>query len=188
MIRLETERLIIRDHLSTDLHSMHRLLSDPKAMYYIQDLQTYSLQGTMDNLKIAIAAINERPRTKYFFRIELRDGSYVGEIGFTVRLATTMGKVVELGYFILPEHWDKGIATEAAEEVIQYAFLEAGVVKIETGCIRDNIGSEKIMKKLGMIKEADYIMRVWHEGRFKDRVEYRLTKREWEANRNDSVK
>ena len=53
-------------------------------------------------------------------------------------------------------------------------------MKVESGCIKDNTASERIMQKLGMIKEADYIMRVWHEGCFKDRVEYRITKQEWE--------
>jgi len=179
MIELFTERLKLRDHIYEDLHTMHTLLSDPHAMYYIQDLQTYSMDDTLQNLRTAIEAIQEENRTKYFLRIELRDGTYVGEIGFTVRLDTPLGKVAELGYFIKPCFWSMGITAEAAAEILRFAFEDAGVIKMEAGCIKDNTGSEKVMQKLGMIKEADFAMRTWHEGGFKDRVEYRLTKKEW---------
>lgn len=179
MTYMQTERLIIRDHVNDDLATMHTLLSDSKAMYYLQDIQTFSIQESMDNLKTAIESVNENPRTKYFYRIELKDKTYVGEIGFTVKLDCPLGKVVELGYFILPEFWGKGITTEAAGEILRFAFEEADVIKVETGCIKDNIGSEKVMKKLSMLKEAEYVMRVWHDGRFKNRVEYRMTKDEW---------
>lgn len=180
MVILHTNRLVIRDHVYDDLDTMHRLLSDPKAMYYLQDLKTENMEGTLENLKTAIEAVKEPDRDKYFFRIELKDGTYIGEIGFTVRLNTPLGKVVELGYFILPEFWGKGITTEAAAEVVRFAFEEAGVIKLEVGCIRDNQGSESVMQKLKMVKEADYVMRTWHDSCFKDRVEYRLTKEEWE--------
>lgn len=180
MLILETERLIVRDHVYEDLETMHKLLSDPEAMYYLDDIKTESVEGTLDNLLTAINEVGLEKRTKYFFRIEAKkDNSYIGEIGFTVRLDTPLGKVAELGYFILPEYWGQGITTEAAAEVLRFAFEKAGIIKIEVGCIKDNIGSEKVMKKLGMIKEADFVMRVWHDEAFKDRVEYRLTKDEW---------
>lgn len=187
-IYLETNRLIIRDHVTEDLPTMHTLLSNAKAMYYLQDLQTFSLEGSMENLRTAIEAVDEIPRTKFFLRIELKDGTYVGEIGFTVCLDTPLGKVAELGYFILPQFWGRGIATEAAAEVLRFGFDEAGLAKLEVGCIKDNVGSERVMKKLGMIKEAEYVMRVWHDGSLKDRVEYRFTKDEWQERKEGAEK
>lgn len=181
MIRLETERLILRDHVYEDLETMHQLLSDPSVMYYLQDIQTHDMEETMENLKTAIKAVDEKPRTKFFLRIEYKNGRYIGEIGFTVRLDTPLGKIVELGYFILPEHWGKGIVTEAAREVMRFAFEETDVIKLEVGCIKDNKGSEGVMKKLGLIKEAEFVMKVWHDNQLKDRVEYRLTREEWQS-------
>lgn len=35
MIALKTERLIISDHIPDDLEAIHKLLSDPAAMYYL---------------------------------------------------------------------------------------------------------------------------------------------------------
>ena len=179
MLEIQTKRLIIRDHIEQDLDTMHTLLSNPVAMYYLEDIKTNTVEETKQNLQTAIDEIGMEDRTKYFFRIEDKNNRYIGEIGFTVRLDTPAGRVVELGYFILPEFWGQGYTTEAAKAVIRYAFQEAKVIKLEVGCIKDNIGSERVMQKLDMIKEADYTMRVWHNNSFKDRVEYRFTREEW---------
>lgn len=180
MIALQTERLLIRDHLPEDLLPMHRLLSDPVAMYYLDDIRTQTLDETRQNLNAALAENGRADREKYFFAIIGREhGRYIGEIGYTVKIRTPVGCITGLGYFILPEYWGRGIVTEAARVVLRFAFEQGGVVKVETGCIRDNGGSEAVMKKLGMAKEADFRQHVWHDGRFRDRVEYGMTREEW---------
>ena len=47
-----------------------------------------------------------------------------------------------------------------------------------------NKGSERVMQKNGLIKEADHKDYEWHDGKMKDRLEYRLLKTEWENNRS----
>ncbi|MDR1688968.1 MAG: GNAT family N-acetyltransferase [Clostridiales bacterium] len=51
--------------------------------------------------------------------------------------------------------------------------------RIQTGCITENRASERVMQKCSMIKEAERKQYVWHDGRMKDRAEYRLLKDEW---------
>jgi len=180
MIALKTERLIISDHTSDDLAAMHRLLSDPIAMYYLPDIKTNSVEESHQNLNTAIEETGLPDRKRYYFKIEYsHNHKYIGEIGFTVRIDTPIGKIVNLGYFILPEFQGMGIVTEAAREVIRFAFKEANVIKIETGCIKENRASEKVMIKLGMKKEAEYQSHVWHDNQLKDRVEYGLPKEQW---------
>ena len=48
--------------------------------------------------------------------------------------------------------------------------------KITTGCIAENVNSERIMKKLGMLKEGHLKQHVLHKNIWKDRVEYALFK------------
>ena len=181
MIRLSTNRLIIRDPLPTDIEAWHRLLSDPKTMYYLQDIMTHSLEESQKNLETAIMEAQNPNRTKYFFAIEDKEtGAFIGTTGYTVSRVTPVGKAVGVGYFILPEYHGKGIMTEVLREVIRFAFEEDGVYRLETGCITENRASERVMKKCGFIKEAERKSYVWHDGRLKDRVEYRLLREEWE--------
>jgi len=67
MIQLKTERLIIRDPLPTDIDDWHRLLSDPKTMYYLPDIMTRTLDESRKNLDVAIEESRNTSRTKYFF-------------------------------------------------------------------------------------------------------------------------
>lgn len=52
--------------------------------------------------------------------------------------------------------------------------------RVSTGCLAENICSERVIQKCDIIKEAEHIEWEWHDGRMKTRVEYRLLKYEWE--------
>lgn len=184
MIRLSTERLVIRDPLSTDIDGWHCLMSDPKVMYYLQDIMTHSLEESRQNLDVAIAEANNPKREKYFLAIENEaTGAFIGTVGYTVTQITEGGKLVGIGYFILPEYHGQGIMTEALSEVIRFAFEDDDVYRISTGCLSENRASERVMQKCGLIKEAEYKSFIWHDGQMKDRVEYRLLKDEWKLTR-----
>ena len=182
MIHLITERLIIRDPLPTDINDWHRLLSDPKTMYYLPDMITRSFEESRVNLETAINESQNIKRTKYFFAIEHGEtGAFIGTVGYTVTETTPLGKFVEAGYFMLPEYHGQGYMTEALSEVIHFAFVDDGVFRINASCLIENRASERVMQKCGLIKESEYKSFTWHDGRMKNRVEYRLLKDEWKT-------
>ena len=177
MVRLETGRLVIRDHNKDDLHSFHALVSDREVMRFLPEIYCDSMEESEESLRIGIEEAEKEHREKYFFVIiEKGSDQYIGDIGFTV----TSKETGHLGYFINKRFWGHGYTTEAARRVLDFAFEEAGLHKVVTGCLKENIGSESVMKKCGMIKEADLAEHVWHEGKWKDRLEYRLLRKEWE--------
>ncbi len=181
MIKLETKRLIIRDPIIDDLESHHELLSNDKVMYYLQDIKTNSLEESEENLLSSIKDSESEQRKYYFFKIiEKNTLTHIGDIGYTVTDSTPIGKFVHLGYFSYDKFWGNGYVTEAMKEVIRFAFEENNVYRITTGCLLENIGSERVMKKCGFTKEAEHIDYEWHDGKAKTRVEYRLLKSEWE--------
>jgi len=188
VVYLKTKRLIIRDPKPTDINGWHRLMSDPKTMYYLQDIMTRTKEESLLNLETAITEANSPNRTKYFFTIEHSETSdFIGTIGYTVTKTTPMGKFAGMGYFILPQHQARGYVTEAVQGVLRFAFEDNNVFKIETGCLSENKASERVMQKCGLIKEAERKQFEWHDGQMKDRVEYRLLKSEWQAAQNDNV-
>ena len=44
--------------------------------------------------------------------------------------------------------------SEAVQKVIEFAFTQDNVYRVTTGCLSENIGSERVMQKNGLIKEA----------------------------------
>ena len=180
MIYLQTERLVIRDHKPEDLETYFALFSNKQAMYYLRaNIETIddAKKDLNDNI---LSEINKDDRKKYYLHIEDRQsGAHIGNIGYTVLQTTPIGKIVGAGYFLYPEFWRKGYATEAFKEVIRFAFEDNDVFRIEAGCMKENTGSEKVMLKCGMIKEAEFKSCTWHDGQIKDRLSYRLLKSEW---------
>ena len=178
-IWLEPERMVLRDHRPEDLASHHALLSDPDDMYYLPEIQTHSLEESEKDLKESIREIGRPDRRLYFLRMRTenrrahrRDRLY-GASG-------ARGKLVHAGYFSRRKFWGQGCMTEAFREVLRFAFEENGVFRLTTGCDPENRGSERVMIKCGLRKEADMKQKVWMDGRMRDRVEYRMLKTEWE--------
>lgn len=181
-VRLLTQRLLIRDQTMADLETHHRLLSDPVTMRYLPDIMTATLAESEENLRVAVEEAGTPGRSSYFFRIEeSATGEYVGQIGYTVTEVTPMGKLAGVGYFTRSAFWGRGYVTEALEAVMAFAFHENDVYRLSCGCLAENVGSERVMVKCGMTKEAAFREYQWHEGKLKDRVEYRMLRNEYNA-------
>ncbi len=57
--------------------------------------------------------------------------------------------VYEIGFHIVPKHWKKGIAKESAKRIIKYAFVDLKANELFAGHNPNNIGSKKLLHKLG---------------------------------------
>jgi len=167
---LETERLILRDYIESDFQDLHRLLSDKKTMYFLDDIATDTPEESAKNLAYSIANADGR----YFCIRDKINDVYIGSIGYTIAGRTPFGKIVHLGYFLLPEHHRRGYAAEAAKRVIRFAFEEDGCIRVTTGCYKDNEPSRKVMEKAGFRKEGERVKARYHDGAMKDRLEYAI--------------
>ena len=180
VIQLITPRLLIRDHILKDLPTHHGLFSSEKVMCFLPETMTNNLEQSRKNLQDAIDQIDHPKRSRYFLRIEdRRTYGHIGEVGYTVTDFTPQGKLIDAGYFIQDAYWGQGYATEAFRELIRFAFEEDDVYRISCGCLKENAASERVIQKCGLIKETDFKEYQWHDGRLKDRVEYRLLRSEW---------
>lgn len=186
MIYLETERLILRDYGEEDFAQYFRLKSDPQTMYYLQDIQLYTQEEAGEDFRKVLEDSKGPDRKFYFLHMELKDShEQVGSVGYTVVSKTPVGKLVGAGYFTYPKFWGKGYTTEALQRVLEFAFSEDNVYRVSTGCLAENAGSERVMQKCGMIREAEHIDYEWHDGKMKTRLEYRLLKAEWKQKKEE---
>lgn len=181
MIYLETERLILRDYREDDFDEYFRLKTDEKTMYYLQDIQLFSKEEADEDFQMVLEDMKKLDRKFYFLHMELKEShEQVGSVGYTVTDNTPAGKLVHAGYFTYPKFWGNGYTTEALKKVLEFVFTEHDVYRVTTGCLTENVGSERVMQKCGLIKEAEHVDYEWHDGKMKTRLEYRLLKQEWE--------
>jgi RimJ/RimL family protein N-acetyltransferase/SAM-dependent methyltransferase len=68
---------------------------------------------------------------------------------YTTRQGTNMQKWASISYHLNPSAWGKGIATEAARRLIQFAFEDLKVDGLHAEAIKTNSGSQAVLKKAG---------------------------------------
>ena len=84
----------------------------------------------------------------------LPGGEIIGQAG--VQHATVGGRrEVELGWFIHPDHWNRGYATEMAREAVHVAFDVLGIDNVVAFTVDRNAASRAVMEELGMTYERD---------------------------------
>lgn len=184
MVFLETPRLILRDYTLADEEEYYQLKTDEKTMgRYMRDIMPHSREEAHEEFAGILADAQSPERTFYFLRVEGKDGVQMGSTGYTVIGRTPLGKICHVGYFYFPAFWGQGYGSEAFGAVLDFAFQEDHVYRMNTGCLEENRASQRIMQKCGMIKEARRPNWEWHDGQMKTRLEYRLLREEYEAKR-----
>jgi len=81
-------------------------------------------------------------------------GKVIGSIGLDTDKFRYVVKSKELGYSLSEEHWGKGLATEAAEAVIKYAFEKLWLDALMIKTSEDNIRSQRVIEKCGFCYEG----------------------------------
>lgn len=82
----------------------------------------------------------------------VRDGELIGSTGFN-RLDWT-ARVCEIGYWIDRDEEGKGIVTKACQAMIEYAFGDLDMNRVEIRCSTENTKSAAIPERLGFKQEG----------------------------------
>jgi ribosomal-protein-alanine N-acetyltransferase len=101
----------------------------------------------------------------YSYEIGLFDkvsGCYIGNIGLSnISKQNNSGELV---YFIDPDKWGKGYATEAVGAILQFGFNTLGLERILGRCMTHNLASRRVMEKSGLLYEGTARHEVIKEG------------------------
>ncbi|KAB5580881.1 acyl-CoA N-acyltransferase [Coniochaeta sp. 2T2.1] len=84
----------------------------------------------------------------------LDSSTFLGSIGVTP-LPDNEYRTYELGYWIAPQAWGKGVATEAVRGFVAWVFGEwEECLRVEARVVEGNGGSEKVLAKVGFVREG----------------------------------
>ncbi|MCM3664986.1 GNAT family N-acetyltransferase [Mesobacillus subterraneus] len=148
---LETERLILRKIKREDVEDIHTYASDPDVSKFVFWDSHQSLSATEDYVDF-ILGLYENGKIAPWGIQHKEDGKLIGTIDFVSW--QTQHKTAEMGYALSKDYWGRGIATEAAMELIRFGFNNMELVRIQAKCLVANTGSERVMEKAGMSFEG----------------------------------
>lgn len=113
------------------------------------------------------------------FAIALRsDGLLIGAIGMSINWSN---RLAEMGYWIGKPYWNRGYCTEAAREVLRYAFETLGLNRVQARHMTKNPASGRVMQKIGMTYEGLLRQSIFRWGKFEDAAIYSILRDEYLA-------
>ena len=168
---LETERLLLRRVIKSDLKEVKALRSNPETMKYIpRPLVTNDDEG-LAHITMIDEKIEANEGINWAITIK-GDSRLIGIIGH-YRIKPEHYRA-EIGYMVLPEYHGKGLATEAVKVVVKYGFEVMKLHSIEAVIDPDNLASARVLEKNGFVKEAHLKENEFFNGQFLDSVIYSL--------------
>lgn len=152
-IKLSTERLEFKLIELSDLDSIHTLHSLPET----DKFNTLGIPENIEETNLIIkdwVLENKKSESKNLtFAIE-QNGSqkFIGLIA--IKIGNEKFKNGEVWYKLHSSYWGKGFGTESLNAILSFGFEQLMLHRIEAGCAVENIGSIKILEKVGMTKEG----------------------------------
>ena len=161
MLKLETNRLMFRRYTMDDLAFVEELVTNENVMKYIGS-------GVAKDRTYAIQLI-ERMIEQYdnfedyglHVLVHKESGQYVGHAGLVAQIFDDAFEI-ELGYWIHPDFWGQGYATEAAHALKQYAEQELELERYVSAIQVGNVASRKVALQNGMKLEKQIEMEGKH--------------------------
>ncbi|WP_405608198.1 GNAT family N-acetyltransferase [Polaribacter sp. Asnod1-A03] len=143
-MKLESERLIIRDFEIKDAPFYFNLFNDPDWIRFINDKNLKSIEET--------AIFLSKMKKEYsksglgYFTVILKETNEA--IGVSTALKRDNLEFIDIGYGFLPIARGKGLAKEATVQIIDYVRKTFKQEKVLAFTMPENKNSQKLLQKL----------------------------------------
>ena len=171
MIFLETDRLLFRSHEPQDEPAFIAMHTDPEVRRFVGD-QPWPLEKAQ--LRFRNEYLGKPNDTHGLWATILKEeGNYIGSCGLRAGDHSTEA---HLGFYLAQPYWRRGLASEACNALIEFAFTRLGLLRLLADVQKGNAASEHILHKLGFKYFNQQVIpangRILHF--------YELTKSAWE--------
>lgn len=156
--QLKTERLLLRKLSPSDAALIQRLNSDEEVMQYIGPTED-SFEKAQAYVNLRVAQYEDRPGLGIFVaELSGEDGEISEQekksIGWFCLKNLDDSDLIEVGYRLLPDYWNKGFATEGAQALVDHGFAQLGLPEVVGVTLPTNLASQAVLRKVGLTYEG----------------------------------
>jgi [ribosomal protein S5]-alanine N-acetyltransferase len=146
---IQTERLLLRKPRVEDAPAVFEgYAQDPEVTRYLVWKPHKNVQETEQFLSACERLW--RTRKDFAYAITIKDSkTLIGMLGLH-----PMNLKIEVGYALARPYWGQGYMTEVLRAVIDWAFTQSDIFRVQAMCDVENIGSARVMEKAGMTREG----------------------------------
>jgi ribosomal-protein-alanine N-acetyltransferase len=161
---LETKRLILRELKMADARALFRFLSDKEVMRYYDRRVFASLEEVQRSIERHRFRLERNEGIRWGITIKGRN-EVVGNCGYFWDWHDFRG---EISYALARAYWNQGIMTEALTALIYHGFELWPLHRIEANVSEKNLGSLRVLQKLGFREEGTRRERLFEGNEFHD--------------------
>ena len=171
---LESQRLLLRQITTADVHEIFALRSNANVMKYIPRPLCKNLNDAMDIINMIEQKLICNEGINWAITLK-GNNTLIGFIGhYQIKWEHFRS---EIGYTLSPDFAGTGIMTEAIKLVIEYGFKDMNMHSLEAVIYPQNTASARVLEKNNFVKEAHFKENEFFEGKFIDAVVYSLLTR-----------
>jgi ribosomal-protein-alanine N-acetyltransferase len=182
--RVVTERLVLRAPRNTDVPELRRALRDNAAHLRPWSAAPAPGEDPASITSVSKAIIRQRREWKrgqsftFFITPRDDDSRILGRVALGGILLGAFRNAY-LGYWIDRDHQGLGLVTEAVRATTGFAFLTAGLHRVQAAVMPRNPGSHRVLVKIGYRQEGMAARYLSIAGAWEDHVIYAMTAEEW---------
>lgn len=175
---IQTKRLRLRAFTPDDAPALLEHLGNPAVTRYIDTTP----MTTLDEARVWLRWMDEFFAAKDGLRwaVDLKydaNAPLIGSAG--LHGWNRNARYAELGFDLSEPHWGQGYATEIGHALIVFGWHQMNLNRIEADVVDGNIGSMRVLEKLGFRREGIWRQRVFKDGQFLDVHQFGLLRREY---------
>jgi RimJ/RimL family protein N-acetyltransferase len=167
---LETRRLILRPFREEDIGRLSELMANRDFMRF--SLGPYTREQTQTVLQ-KFLTWDQAGLPSPFAVVLLENDDVLGYCGFLHH--AEVPEEVEIGYRLDPAYWNRGLTTEAARAVRDYAFVGLKLPRVISLIHPENVPSRRVAEKIGLMPEREITFRGFPT------IVFALTRKQWQA-------
>jgi [ribosomal protein S5]-alanine N-acetyltransferase len=161
---LETERCFLQEIVPEDQQFIYEGLSHPRIIPFY-GVRYESFEDTKKQMEWYEKSYAEDTGGPWKI-IDKNSKEKIGVVAYYKH--DKQHRKAEVGFWIFPQYWSKGIITECLEAVIDYCRKEKRIHRLEAFVENGNIASMKVLEKTGFAHEGQFRECEWKNEKFID--------------------
>src|SRR5687767_13936848 len=146
---METPRIKLRPQVDSHAEAFFPYVRDPDLSKHVTWAAHKDINETREWIAKARGMVAAGTDMVWTIEHEGAPVGCVGLHGITWGVRAVRYDRAELGYWIALPFWRKGLMTEAATSATRWGFETLGLHKINVSCFEANVGSRRVIEKIG---------------------------------------
>lgn len=175
---INTERLVLRTLRPDDAAELFAIYSDPTVMRFWGTPAWTRIEQAIE----MIERESKATQAGEYLRLGIEERESSTLIGACALFSFhEASRRAEMGYILRSQSWGKALMSESLRSLVNYGFTNLNLNRIEADIDPRNERSERVLQRLGFVKEGHLRQRWIVSGEVSDSALYGLLRSDWEA-------